>query len=93
MPDSSFCTAVLATYEVGHGRHVKPHVRVGAGLLGDVVVVALPGPTREVQAALPALLQALQQGSAPAQIAEAVAAPIRALWLDRGPTHHHGGHH
>ena len=93
MLDSSFCTAVLATYEVGHGRHVKPHVRVGAGLLGDVVVVALPGPTREVQAALPALLHSLQLRSAPAQIAEAVAAPIRALWLDRGPTHHHGGHH
>jgi len=91
MPGATFSTAVLATYEVGHGRHVKPHVRVGAGLLGDVMVVALPGPTREVQAALPALVQALQHRSAPAQMAEAVAAPIRALWHDSKQSHK--GHH
>lgn len=93
VPDSAFATAVLATYEVGHGRHVKPHVRVGAGVLGDVVVVALPGPTREVQAALPALLQSLQLRSAPIPMAEAVAAPIRALWHDSKQTNQHRGHH
>ena len=77
-PDLS--TAVLAQYKVGHGRHVKPHVRVACGRVGETVLVALPGPTREVLAALPVLAETLAQGQPPAAIAEAVAAPIRALW-------------
>lgn len=89
VPD--LATAVLATYEVGHGRHVKPHVRVAAGVLaGDVVVVALPGPTREVRAAAPALIAALAAGRAPSAIAEAVAEPIRALWRDHDVVVHGG---
>ena len=78
VPDLS--TAVLAQYKVGHGRHVKPHVRVACGKVGETVLVALPGPTREVLAALPVLAEALAQGQPPAVIAEAIAAPIRALW-------------
>jgi len=84
LPGTEVGTAVLATYEVGHGRHVKPHVRVASARIGeDAVAVALPGPTREVAAAVPALLAALQRGDRPAEMAEAVAAPIRALWRDR----------
>ncbi len=88
-------TAVLATYEVGHGRHVKPHVRVAAGDVGGAIVVALPGPTREVRAAMPALLAALAAGAGPATIAEAVAAPIRDLWRDqhRHPDDRHQHQH
>lgn len=78
VPDLS--TAILATYETGHGRHVKPHVRVACGRVGEALVVALPGPTREVRAALPKLAAALADGLPPSQIAEAVAEPIRALW-------------
>lgn len=77
-PDLS--TAVLAQYTVGHGRHVKPHVRVACGRVGETLLVALPGPTREVLAALPELAQAMDQGLPPAVIAEEIAAPIRALW-------------
>lgn len=77
-PDLS--TAVLAQYTVGHGRHVKPHVRVACGRVGETLLVALPGPTREVLAALPLLAQAMDQGLPPAVIAEEIAAPIRALW-------------
>jgi molybdenum cofactor synthesis domain-containing protein len=73
-------TAVLASYVVGHGRHVKPDVRVAAGRFDDAVIVALPGPTREVRAAVPALLDALAAGVGSERIAEAVAEPIRALW-------------
>jgi len=89
VPD--LATAVLATYEAGHGRHVKPDVRVAAGRLRDAVVVALPGPTREVRAALPALIAALDAGANSADLAEAVAAPIRALWHQNH--HGHEGHH
>lgn len=84
IPD--LATAVLASYEVGHGRHVKPDVRVAAARLDDVVIVALPGPTREVRAAMPALLRALAAGTGSAAIAESIAEPIRALWREH---HHH----
>jgi molybdenum cofactor synthesis domain-containing protein len=86
-PDLS--TAVLAQYQVGHGRHVKPHVRVACGRVGETVLVALPGPTREVLAALPVLAEALAQGQPPAVIAEAIAAPIRALWHAHKTGHAH----
>lgn len=83
-------TAVLATYPVGHGRHVKPHVRVACARLGESTLVALPGPTREVRAALPALVTALADGLPPSAVAEAIAEPIRDLWR----THRSGsGHH
>ncbi|WP_295495240.1 molybdopterin-binding protein [Sphingorhabdus sp. EL138] len=73
-------TAVLAEYKVGHGRHVKPHVRVACGRIGNILLVALPGPTREVLAALPVLVKAVAEGQAPATLAETIATPIRALW-------------
>ncbi|WP_298290795.1 molybdopterin-binding protein [Novosphingobium sp.] len=86
-PDLS--TAVLAQYQVGHGRHVKPHVRVACGRVGETVLVALPGPTREVLAALPLLAEALAEGQPPAVMAEAIAAPIRALWKAHKMGHGH----
>jgi molybdenum cofactor synthesis domain-containing protein len=89
--DPDIATAILASYEAGHGRHVKPHVRVACGRLGETLLVALPGPTREVTAALPALMAALAKGAGPAEIAEAVAAPIRALWR-HAPAHGHHHH-
>ncbi|MET0448190.1 MAG: molybdopterin-binding protein [Aeromicrobium sp.] len=79
-------TAVLAEYQVGHGRHVKPHVRVAAGRFGETTVIALPGPTREVRAALPALLDGLRSRRDARELAEIVAAPIRDLWRT---THDH----
>lgn len=87
------CTAILAQYTVGHGRHVKPHVRVACGRIGETLLVALPGPTREVLAALPQLAAAVAHGQPPAGIAEAVASPIRALWKAHNMGHaHHTGH-
>jgi molybdenum cofactor synthesis domain-containing protein len=86
-PDLS--TAVLAQYKVGHGRHVKPHVRVACGRFGETLLVALPGPTREVLAALPALAEAVADGLPPAAIAESIATPIRALWHAHQSGHSH----
>lgn len=86
-PDLS--TAILAQYTVGHGRHVKPHVRVACGRIGETLLVALPGPTREVLAALPELASAIAAGHPPAVIAEAIAAPIRALWKAHKMGHAH----
>ena len=86
-------TAVLAQYTVGHGRHAKPHVRVACGNASGTLLVALPGPTREVRAALPALLESLRGEKSPGAIAEAIAEPIRALWRSRtGSPPSHGSH-
>ena len=85
--DPGLSTAILATYHAGHGRHVKAHVRVACGSLGDTLLVALPGPTREVDASLPALVAALMEKQAPAAIAEAIATPIRALWTVQHARH------
>ena len=87
--DPNIATAILATYEVGHGRHVKPHVRVACGHYGDSLLIALPGPTREVRAALPAIIASLADGEDCGVLAEAIAAPIRGLWRE----HHHGHRH
>ena len=86
-PDLS--TAILAQYTVGHGRHVKPQVRVACGRIGETLLVALPGPTREVLAALPELASALAAGHPPAVIAEAIATPIRSLWKAHKMGHAH----
>jgi molybdenum cofactor synthesis domain-containing protein len=59
--DPELATDVLATYTVGHGRHVKPHVRIGVGRVRWTRLIALPGPTREVKAALPILLRGLDK--------------------------------
>lgn len=77
--DPTLATATLATYEVGHGRHVKPHVRVGVGQVGWTRIVALPGPTREVEAAMPVVIEALRQSWDNHRSAEAIATVLRDL--------------
>lgn len=78
--DPNLSTAILATYQVGHGRHVKAHVRVAVATVGDALVVSLPGPTREVERGVVALLDGLARGHSPAVLVEAIAVAIRALW-------------
>lgn len=75
--DPHLATAVLATYTVGHGRHVKPHVRIGVGGLEWTRVIALPGPTREVQAALPIVVEGLQEGWGNNRLAQTIAEVLR----------------
>jgi molybdenum cofactor synthesis domain-containing protein len=85
-------TAVLASYKPGHGRHVKPSVRIAVARFGWTLAVALPGPTHEVRLALPILLQGLQQGLSDAELVEAMARPLRAT-LPVGHAHRHAGNH
>lgn len=76
--DPQLATAVLATYAVGHGRHAKPEVRVGVGQVQWTRIVALPGPTREVDAALPVIVQGLGEGWSLQRLADELAVAIRA---------------
>jgi molybdopterin biosynthesis enzyme MoaB len=75
--DPGVATAVLAHYQVGQGRHVKDSVRIGVASVGWSLVVALPGPTREVRVALPVLVAGLRAGLSAEALAESIAAPIR----------------
>lgn len=90
--DPDLATAILAQYTVGHGRHVKAAVRVGVGRLGWTRLIALPGPTHEVAAALAVIVREAPHDPNPQALAEAIAAPLRAL-LPRHHGGHHGGHH
>lgn len=89
--DAGLSTAVLATYKKGTGRHVKDSVRVCVASLGWSTIICLPGPTHEVELALPVIVGQLQDGTSPARLAEAIAEPIRAT-LPAAPSHHHHHH-
>jgi molybdopterin biosynthesis enzyme MoaB len=87
--DPNLSTAVLATYQAGHGRHVKSHVRVAVANVGDALVIALPGPTREVECGITALISGLTRGHAASVLVEEIAASIRALWPGGHTTKEH----
>ncbi len=75
--DPQLATEVLATYAVGHGRHIKPHVRIAVGQIEWTRVIALPGPTREVVAALPVVIDGLQRGLSDDHFARTLAEVLR----------------
>lgn len=85
--DPDLVTAELARYTRGHGRHVKDCVRIAIARLGWSTVFALPGPTHEVQLALPVLIGGLATKTELAELVEAIAVPLRATL----PAHRH--HH
>ena len=64
-----------------HGRHVKPGVRIAVGRIDGSLVVSLPGPTAEVDAALDVLLAMLgRDDCGDAELAEAIAQRLRQTW-------------
>jgi molybdenum cofactor synthesis domain-containing protein len=76
--DPEAATSYLAYFPSGHPRHVKAGIRIGVGELHGSVIVALPGPNEEVQLAAPVLLEHLRAGRRHAQLAERIAARLRA---------------
>lgn len=88
--DPHVSIAVLAKYKKGTGRHVKDSVRVCVGNLGWSTIISLPGPTHEVELALPVIIQHLQNGTSPGRLVEAIAEPIRATLP--AVSHHHRHH-
>lgn len=83
--DPDLASAVLAKYQRGHGRHVKDAVRIAIARLGWSTIFALPGPTHEVQLALPVILGGLANKTDPRDLVEAIAAPLRSTL----PHHQH----
>ena len=85
--DPSAATPYILKFEIGTGRHVKDGVRIAVGEMGLSRLVALPGPTREVQIGLEHLLEALVKGGNKREMAEHIASGLRARW--RGKRHGH----
>lgn len=87
--DPDLSTAILAQYKKGTGRHVKDAVRVCVASLGWSTIISLPGPTHEVELALPIIVTHLQEGTSASRLAEAIAEPIRATLPAVSHHHHH----
>ena len=82
--DPSAATPYIVKFEPGTGRHVKDGVRIAVGKVGLSRLVALPGPTREVQVGLERLLEALGKGWDEKQTAEHIASALREKWRGHG---------
>ena len=73
-------TSYIVKFEPGTGRHVKEGVRIAVGRAGISRIIALPGPTREVEVGIDRLLEGLERGWDEDQIAEHIAAGLRENW-------------
>jgi hypothetical protein len=82
--DPSAATPYIVKFEPGTGRHVKDGVRIAVGKVGISRIVALPGPTREVQIGLDQLLEGLDKGWDEKQMAEHIASALRGKWRAHG---------
>ena len=86
----SAATPYVLKFERGTGRHVKDGVRIAVGKVGISRLIALPGPTREVEVGIDRLLEALEKGWDEGQIAEHIASGLREKWRghEGKPKHH-----
>jgi len=82
--DPSAAIPYIVKFEPGTGRHVKDGVRIAVGKVGLSWLVALPGPTREVQVGLERLLEGLGKGWDGKQTAEHIASALREKWRGHG---------
>jgi molybdenum cofactor synthesis domain-containing protein len=75
--DPGAAAPVIFEVEAGHGRHVKPRVRIGVGTIGAAVIACLPGPHVEARLGVDALLAGLAGGTDKYRIADGIAASLR----------------
>jgi molybdenum cofactor synthesis domain-containing protein len=82
--DPQAATPYILKFDVGTGRHVKDGVRIAVGKVGVSRLIALPGPTREVEVGLNRLLEGLDRGWDDVKIAEHIASGLREKWRKYG---------
>jgi molybdopterin biosynthesis enzyme len=82
--DPQAATPYILKFDVGTGRHVKDGVRIAVGKVGVSRLIALPGPTREVEVGLNRLLEGLDRGWDDVKIAEHIASGLRKKWRKHG---------
>mgnify|MGYP001626283108 CR=1 FL=1 len=91
--DKDAATPCVVRYEKGKGRHVKDCVRVGVGRVGITWIIALPGPTDEVEKAMEVLVDVLNKGLNldKESLAKAIAYKLQITILEKMKNHdkHH----
>jgi molybdenum cofactor synthesis domain-containing protein len=75
--DAEAATPYLVKFEVGHGRHKKPGIRIGVGQVGTTTLIALPGPNAEVEACLDILVKGMKSGVKKEALAAELAAELK----------------
>lgn len=82
--DPEAATPSIVKYQLGVGRHKhKDRVRIAVGQFFDTVLVALPGPTDEVEPGIDALARGLRSHSGKAALAEQIAKVLRKRLRDK----------
>lgn len=87
--DSGAAVPYIVKFQQGTGRHVKDGVRIGVGREGPSLMVSLPGPHDEVEAAAPVLLGGLEEGWPKEVLADRLAAVLAEKWRRKGLGHAH----
>ncbi|ABB15031.1 molybdopterin-binding protein [Carboxydothermus hydrogenoformans] len=86
--DPQAATPYIVKYQQGTGRHEKNGVRIAVGMVGNSLIVSLPGPHDEVKLALDVLIRALDEGKSKEEIAQEIAGVLRAKLQAAGFKHH-----
>lgn len=87
--DPNASTPYIVKFQKGTGRHEKDGVRIGVGMLGQSMVVALPGPNDEVKIGIDIVVEALEQGLSKEQLAQKLAEALRNKFKEKMPHKHH----
>ena len=75
--DPDAATPYIVKYKIGTGRHIKDGVKIAVGKVGEVTIIALPGPTKEVKLCLEEVVQGLSLGLDKYTLAENIAKVLR----------------
>lgn len=81
--DREAATPYIAKFQQGSGRHVKDGIRIGVALVGQTIIVALPGPNDEVRLGVQALIEGLSVGAQKKELAAQIVDVLRKRWRGR----------
>lgn len=90
--DADASTPYVMRVQSGVGRHIKPGIRIGVGTVFGARVICLPGPHSEVQIGVPAMITGLSRGLGQDDLAEYIAARLRAHLRQTHMAPHNDGH-
>jgi molybdenum cofactor synthesis domain-containing protein len=80
-------TPYILKFQRGQGRHQKDGVRIGVGILGQTLIVCLPGPHDEVKLVWSPLRKGLKANWTKEVLAETLAKTLRGKFLARSQHH------
>lgn len=88
--DPDAAAPYLVRFAPGHGRHVKDGIRIAVGWRQGCLLAALPGPHDEVRLVAGELVAGVKKKRDKRELAERLAAILRAKFTGGGPACRHG---